>query len=233
MRKIPIKDLIDQKFGRLTIINEVEPYISPQRIKFRKMLVRCICGNYKEILLSSLRYGLSQSCGCLHKEKLKKTPRNLKHGLHSHPLYKIWADMKQRCYNSNCKDYEYWGGKGIKICNKWINNPKKFIKWALKNGWKKGLLVDREDNDENYTPDNCRFVDAGLSQRNKRLLDSTNTSGFRGVSWHKRDKKWQSSICINSKIKHLGYFSSLRLAALRRDVEAFLLDDGRPLNFGR
>lgn len=221
-----IKNLIGQKYGRLTIIKEVKPYIWNNR-KYCKVLCKCDCGNYKEIRLDNLKSGSIKSCGCLRKEKLN----SYKHGLRKHPLYKVWMDMKQRCYNFNNSAYKNYGDRGITVCKKWINNPKTFIEWALSNGWKKDLVIDRIDNNKGYLSDNCRFVNYGLSSRNQRLLRSDNISGYRGVGWDKASKKWKARITINNKRKYLGLFNRPRLAALRYDVEAFLLNDGRPLNF--
>ena len=155
---------------------------------------------------------------------------NYKHGLCSYKLNMAWRNMKYRCYNENGKYYKYYGGRGITVCGEWLN-LNTFIEWCLANGWKEGLFIDRINNDGNYEPDNCRFVTAQTNSCNQRLLSAANTSGYRGVSWSKANKKWHSLIRFNSKKKHLGYFDSPRLAAIRYDVEAFLLDDGRPMNF--
>ena len=74
-----------------------------------------------------------------------------------HPLYIVWYNMKARCYNPNNKDYKYYGGRGIAVCDEW-ENPNVFVKWALENGWEQGLVTDRTNNDEGYGPHNCRFV---------------------------------------------------------------------------
>jgi hypothetical protein len=155
------------------------------------------------------------------------------HGLRYHPLYQVWAQTKNRCYNKNDKRYKDYGGRGISVCLDWKHNPKVFIEWALTHGWKKGLCIDRINNDGNYKPDNCRFVTRAESNRNKRLLISTNTTGYCGVSVDSRKGKnpYKATIKINGKKTHLGLFPSPGLAALRYDVEAFLLDDGRPMNF--
>jgi len=155
------------------------------------------------------------------------------HGFRSHPLYMVWRGMKTRCGNKNYIYYKDYGGRGISVCLDWLNNPRAFIQWALSHGWKKGLYLDRKDNDGNYSPDNCRFIDKGLSSRNQRLLYSNNTSGYRGVGWDKRriENPYISHIGVNGKLKHLGSFPSPGLAALRYDAEAYLLNDGRPMNF--
>ena len=156
-----------------------------------------------------------------------------RHKYRWHPLYYIWGSIKQRIYNKNCHTYSRYGGRGIQMCDEWQGNPVSFIEWALENGWKKGLCIDRVDNDGNYTPKNCRFIDRGLSTRNSRLLISTNKTGYRGVHKSNRHKSnpYISSIWIDGKQRHLGVFPSPGLAGLRYDVEAYLLNDGRPMNF--
>ena len=96
--------------------------------------------------------------------------RKIKHGLSSHPLYRVWAGMKARCYNKNSKIYEYYGRRGIKICNEWINNPTDFIFWGLKNGYKLGLDIDRINNNGDYTPDNCRFTTRKININNRGIF---------------------------------------------------------------
>ncbi len=148
----------------------------------------------------------------------------------THPLYRAWHHMKQRCFNAKTKTYNHYGGRGIDVCDEWINDPKRFVEWGLKNGWRKGLYLDRVDNDGNYSPENCRFVDSKLNNHNQRLLRSNNSSGYRGVTYDKENNKWRSCITINGKGKQLGRFNSPRLAALRYDVEAYLNGDNRPRN---
>lgn len=88
------------------------------------------------------------------------------HGLHNHPLRFCWSAMKQRCYNQKNKQYKDYGGRGISICDIWINDFISFYKWAIKNGWEKGLTIDRIDNDGNYEPNNCRFITREYQNRN-------------------------------------------------------------------
>lgn len=93
-----------------------------------------------------------------------------KHGLRKHPLYNVWWNMKTRCYRKNYKQYKDWGGRGIRVCEKWINNFVSFYNWAIKNGHAKGLVIDRIDNNGNYEPSNCRFVTRAISGQNKRNI---------------------------------------------------------------
>ena len=147
------------------------------------------------------------------------------------PLYPVWSSMKRRCYNKNTYGYEHYGGRGIVVCDEWLHDSESFIDWALLSGWSRGLYFDRINNDGNYEPSNCRFVTPQTSSCNTRLLANSNKSGYRGVHWHKDNKKWVSQMTINGKRTYFGCFDSPRLAAIRYDVEAFLLDDGRPMNF--
>jgi len=76
--------------------------------------------------------------------------------------------MKDRCLRNTDKGYDGYGGRGITICEEWINSYESFIRWGMSNGWEKGLLIDRINNDGNYEPANCRFVTIGDSNRNTR-----------------------------------------------------------------
>lgn len=85
---------------------------------------------------------------------------NEKHNLSSHPLYSVWTDMKKRCYNKKAKSYPSYGKKGVVVCDLWVNSFKSFYDWALSNGWKEGLEIDKDTkgNGMVYSPDTCSIV---------------------------------------------------------------------------
>lgn len=90
-----------------------------------------------------------------------------KHGLHKHPLNQVFRDMKQRCYNDKNEFYYRYGERGIKICDEWLLDFMNFYNWSMSNEYKKGLQIDRKNNDGNYEPENCRFVTSKINNNNK------------------------------------------------------------------
>lgn len=85
------------------------------------------------------------------------------------PLYKCWMGINRRCNNKNDKSYKNYGGRGIKMCDDWKGNYPAFEKWALSNGWKKGLTIERNDVNGNYEPSNCSWIPKSMQSRNTRV----------------------------------------------------------------
>jgi len=146
VRRKSIKHLIGKKYNRLTIISEIEL----KKYEPKKVLCRCDCGKEKIIVLSNIIKGKSKTCGCMQGMST--------HKLSEHRLYDTWTNMKQRCLNPKNKKYNSYGGRGIKICNEWLNDFMNFYNWAMANGYKKGLTIDRINNDGNYEPLNCQWI---------------------------------------------------------------------------
>ena len=156
-------DMVGKHYGRLTVIKEVG-----RRRGAALFLCHCECGSNKEITGGDLRTGRVNSCGCLKKELV--TESNTTHGLRKHRLYSIHAGMLTRCYNNKTPQYNYYGKKGIKVCDQWKNKQSGFINfynWSIENGYKDRLTIDRINVNGNYEPNNCRWVDEKVQANNK------------------------------------------------------------------
>ena len=134
-----------------------------------------------------------------------------KHGYFGTKVYKLWSTIKYRCYNKNYKYFNRYGGRGIIVCTEWINDPLMFINWAMKNGYKDGLTIDRINNDGNYEPSNCRFVSQQINNLN-RGIPKSNKSGYRGISWNKTDKCWKACLQYNKIMHNIGNFKDIKNA---------------------
>lgn len=156
IRRKPKHDLVGKRFGRLTVLE----YAGSERWK-----CVCDCGGTALVRTNNLILGNTRSCGCYQRNVASRVSR--KHGDSSMPLYKVWCSMKQRCCNPNSKAYRDYGGRGIRICDEWVDYEP-FREWAMSAGYKQGLTIDRIDNDGNYCPDNCRWVGMSVQNANKR-----------------------------------------------------------------
>lgn len=177
-----VKDLAGFRFGRLTVISRAENDKSGNA----RWLCRCECGRKKVVAGYSLTRGLTKSCGCYQKEIARENAqKNIKnkcmftHGLSYDNLYIRWAAMKARCYNPKHTSYKNYGGRGIRICDEWRNDFSSFYEWAIHNGYRKDLTIDRIDNNGNYEPSNCRWVSRIVQQNNRR---NTRKERFFGVT---------------------------------------------------
>lgn len=159
------EDLMGQKFGKWTVIGPVDKLGHNIRWK-----CRCECGNEAMVGVGNLKTGKSVSCGC-YKSKLT-SERNTTHGMKPTRLYRVWNGMKARCQIPSSSGYYKYGARGIKVCEEW-QNFEPFKEWALANGYRDDLQIDRIDVYGNYEPSNCRFVtnkENALNKRNTRYL---------------------------------------------------------------
>lgn len=137
-------------FSDYTVVKELEPYRLPSGQINRCFLVKCVCGNEKPVRLLHLVRGRAKNCGCAYA---------IRNGEGNTKLCKLWRAINRRCsafaHYTQRKDYFE---KGIRVCDEWRDSWDSFKNWALANGYKEGLQIDRIDSTGNYTPENCRFV---------------------------------------------------------------------------
>lgn len=200
------EDLTNKIFTYLTVLNEVTDYISPSGNKKTRWLCKCNCGIIKEINSDQLKSGQTKSCGCLKKERAIKL--NKKHGKSNTKEYICWLAMKDRCLNPNNSKHEYY--KKTEIHKEWINSFETFLK-DVGIAPTKNHSLDRIDNNGNYEPNNVRWATKQIQAINQNT-PCTNTSGYKGVSYNKKDKKYVAYININKKHKELGRFKNLQEA---------------------
>ena len=159
---------LTEKYGRLTILG----FHHKDKHYHKYYECICDCGNKTIVNESNLKRGLTKSCGCLQSETTAKRNKTMKqkdkHKYSDYSLYHLWKTIRSRCLCKTEPAYKDYGGRGITICNEWKESYPMFLEWANKNGYKKGLMIDRIDNDGNYCPENCRFVDAFVQANNKR-----------------------------------------------------------------
>lgn len=198
-------DMVGKKFGALTVI-ERAPNDKHGKTRW---LCKCECGNESTPNGADLKSGKSKSCGCSH----------VTHGLSHHRTHNIFIQMKERCYNPKNVSYPWYGAKGIGICQQWLDSFPDFYRWALENGYEDTLEIDRINSDEDYKPENCRWVTRTVQNVNQKIRVD-NTSGYKGVKWNKARKKWEVSISVDNKRHYLGLHETLEKAVeVRKEAE--------------
>lgn len=151
-----LKDLTGQRFGRLTVIKRDE---NDKRGNVQ-WLCECDCGKSAIVRGYQLTVGKTKSCGCLKGTHKSHHKSNLR-------IWYIWQNMKQRCSKESHISYKHYGARGILVCDEWKNDFMNFYNWAMANGYKDNLTIDRIDVNGNYEPNNCRWVNMKTQQRNR------------------------------------------------------------------
>ena len=199
-------DLTGQRFGRLTVIERAENTKAGKAT----WLCKCECGNIKVIPAKNLSRG-TISCGCLYDGKpliMRKT--------HANRLYNIWQGMIYRCTHESASNYLRYGGRGISVCPQCLDSFETFAEWSLENGYTESMEIDRIDNNNNYSPENCRWVSHMKNSQNRNTR-TTSTTGFSGIAWRKDIKKYRVTITAHGKRVTIGNYETLDEAVSARN----------------
>ena len=162
---------------------------------------------------ADLENGKISSCGCTN----------------THALYRVWYGMKSRCYNKNFTDFKNYGGRGIRVCDRWRRNFNAFIEDMGERP--EGTTLDRIDNNGDYEPANCKWSTYREQNMNMRKRKGT-SSQYRGVCWCKASRNWRAAYRNkNGKSTYLGTFKNEKIAAVAYNVASWNeYQDGRFLN---
>ena len=190
------KDLIGKKFGRLLVLKRLENNKYSRAV----WLCQCDCGKSHIVEGSHLLNGTIKSCGCYNIDRTKET--HTKHGLSKSKIYSVLHTMINRCYNSNDTNYPNYGGRGITVCDEWLdkaNGFMNFYNWAMQNGYDENAprgqcTIGRIDVNGNYEPSNCRWVDMKVQANNTR---TNRYMTFNGIT--RTLKEWSDYLNISYK----------------------------------
>lgn len=158
------EDLTGRVFGRLTVVSYSHTHKTPSGQSKASWLCQCECGNQLVVKSQPLKIGNTSSCGCLRNELTGNRSRT--HGMTGTPTYETWRGMRERCERPDNHRYSSYGGRGIKVCDRWMNSFENFL--ADMGERPDGMTLDRIDVNGNYEPGNCKWATDAEQRMNKR-----------------------------------------------------------------
>lgn len=230
-------DLTGMKFGKLTVIRKATPEECNEKQRKShevKWLCSCECNpeNTFVVLRGNLTTGHTTSCGCTRAGQ--KRPGNTSKSSGKMRIKHIWESMNARCYNTNHIHYKDYGGRGITICDEWLNSFESFYQWAITHGYDDRMTIDRIDNEKPYGPDNCHFILNIDQQQNKRNTIRCDSGLSLRAECRMENVPYTS---VRVKIKH-GYSIPEAISLVKQDrekrgvtspKETIICDSGRSL----
>lgn len=202
-RKVKIGDV----FGKLIVID-----VHNRHKKGTSWLCQCECGNnvikYTSRLLGLNNRRPDKSCGCSENAQNGNVIKYPK-------IYKAWKSIQDRCYIVDRDNFERFGGKGIRVCDEWLDSFDSFLKWSLENGYSDEFNLNRIDITGNYEPNNCRWSTVYKQMQNRGMFKN-NKTGVNGVTYSEKQGRFRAYISRDDIRKNLGSFPTLEEAKKAR-----------------
>lgn len=173
--------MIGIKYGYWTV-NSVNYKTENNRIRAYAVCT-CICGKQKSVRVDGILRGQSTNCGCKRFQNI-----NIRHGGSKTRIYHIWQGMKARCLNPKNPEYKNYGGRGISVCDAWLEDFINFKDWAFNNGYTENLTIERINVNGNYEPDNCTWIAKSEQLKNttKTIFITYNGETLCAMDWSKK-----------------------------------------------
>lgn len=206
-------DLTHKTIGKLFVVGKTELKKGHQIL----WACHCECRNFRLFTTHFLIKRGAADCGCEHISNIRKA--RVQHGYKGTKVYSVVDSVIRRCHDVNKDNYQYYGARGITVCDSWRNNRENFCEWLEKEGFREGLQVDRIDNDRGYSPDNCRLLPNSFNNINKK---GYNTLGVCGV-YFKEDcgiRPYLATVRLYNKAYDIGRYSKFEDAKMVREYVA-------------
>ncbi len=187
-------------FFRWTIVGSPTRRFSPKGKPRAVYPCRCECGTTKEVAAGRLLRSLTMSCGCIALERA--SAKTSTHRETRTPLWKTWRNMRDRCNPSRC--LKRYGGRGIRVCDEWMSSYEAFRDWALANGYRDDLTIERKDINGNYEPENCTWITSYEQSLNRSTTKWITAFGERKplASWVRDERCVVSGPLLSYRMRH-------------------------------
>jgi len=209
---------VGQTYNRLTVVEDLGYKLTHGKsVHWAKCV--CSCGNTIEVRVASIRSNHATSCGCYAKEQISS------HGYTNDTTYKAWQGLIQRCTNPKDKSYKRYGGRGIRVCDRWLECFENFLE-DMGDRPEGGFSLDRINNDGNYEPSNCRWATQIEQARNtsRYIRDEFSyLSGTISSSKLSKIRKVANSICLECSFKAQSNAKYCEVCILRRRLRYWRL----------
>lgn len=201
---------IGSRYGNLVVIKDLGMSAKTCKRASHYFECKCDCGRTTQVVMASLKSGNTKTCGRCNNS-------GAHHG-YGCKIYNCYLDMRARCYDPKLRNYNHYGGRGISVCEEWMdhmNGFENFVKWSMANGFNETLSIDRIDNDGGYNPHNCRWTTRRIQNINKRP-STQNTSGYVGIRKH-NITGWYGSVKVDNKDHYTGWSKDIMEAVKMRN----------------